>query len=253
MTKDQERYIIKNFDIMSVEKLRVAFNNKFGTSYKVTAFHYHTDRLGLRKHVQHEYTALEDEFLKINSNLMTRQELTDAFNKEFECSIKTNAIEQRCFKKGFKPLDDGKFKQGNVPWQKTPGGRDAYVKSLIGGNSRSFRKGHIPANVKTIGTESIRSDGYTYIKTKFGWITKQKAIYEKKYGKISTDLKVIPVDGDKNNLSIDNLRAVDNYVITVLMANDWIDKGPDIFDAGVKYAELKRALKREEKINVGLK
>lgn len=242
MTKQQERYIIRNFDHTSVEKLRKDFNEKFGTNYKTTAFHYHTDRLGLKKHTEHQYTALEDEFLRINSGLMTRQELTDRFNKEFGCSIKLNTIVMRCFKKGFKPLSDGRFKPGSVPWEKTKGGKEEWQKTLFGGNPHSFKKGHIPVNKKPLGTETERCDDI-YVKTERGWVTKRTAVYEEVYGPIPSGYKVLNVYLDKDDISIENLRSVDNYVITVLMANDWLGKGPEIFDAGAKYAELKRALK----------
>lgn len=243
MTKQQERYIIENFGSMSVESLRKMFNKKFGTDFKTTAFHYHTNRLGLKKHIEHQYTALEDEFLRVSSSLMTREELTNAFNETFGTKIKVNTITMRCCKKGFLSQNDGKFKNGSVPWEKTAGGRDEYLKTLKGGNSTSFRKGNVPMNVKPIGSIRKATDqNEEMIKTKYGWRTKRQAEYEKYYGKLPKGIRVVCVDGNKDNVSIENLRAIDNYTMTVLMSNGWLDKGAEIFDTAVQYAKLKQAL-----------
>ena len=243
MTNTQEQYIIDNFNLMSVEALRKAFNEKFDTDYKVTAFHYHTNRLGLKKINQHNYTALEDEFLRINSNLMTREELTRAFNNEFKCSIKLDAIAMRCWQKGFVAQSDGKFKNGSVPWEKTIGGREEYVKTLKGGNSASFKKGNVPMSTRPIGSVRVSRDE-TYIKTEYGWRNPRTVAFEEVNGKIPKGWKVFAVDGNNDNTDIDNLRAIDNYTVTVLMSNGWLDKGAEIFDAGVQYAHLKRALQQ---------
>lgn len=246
LTDEQENYIRDNFDKMSVEKLRNQFNEKYGTEFKVTAFHYHTNRLGLKKHIEHQYTEEEDEFLRVNSPLMSRAELTRQFNERFGTSIKLSAITTRCCQRDFHSSNDGKFKKGSVPWEKC--GRDKYVASLKGGNSGSFKKGNIPPNLRPLGsTRKCKYSGHLeeeYIKTESGWKTKRTVAYEQVYGELPEGLKVLAVDGNKDNIDIDNLRAIDNYTLTVLMSNEWHNKGPEIFDAGVKYAGLMKVLKQ---------
>lgn len=236
MTHSQEVWIKDNFYDMSVERLRKEFNAMFGTDYKTTAFHYHTKRLGLSKHIQHKYTAEEDAFLQQHSSNMTRAELTELFNKTFGTQIKEQAIVQRCFLKGYEAQTDGKFKAGSVPWEKTKGGREEYVKKLKGGNSHSFPKGIIPHNRKEIGEVSKRKDGI-YIKTKDGWKSKQRLVYESYYGEIPDKTVIVFVDRDKNNYSIENLRAIDNRTLTYLMSNDWLKE--ELIDVGISYAKLK--------------
>ena len=246
MTEEQKRYIVDHWNEMSCEKLRKQFNEKFGMSYKVTAFHYHTKRLGLSKHIEHQYTAEQDAFLQDNASLMTRRELVQAFNDKFSAQVKEGAIEQRCFLRGWKPKTDGKFKTGGVPWQKTKGGRDEYVAKLKGGNSKSFRKGHVPANRREIG--SIRAGKkQVEIKTENGWKSRLTWLWEQEFGSIPKGYKVISVNGDKYTEDINSLRLISNHTLTVLMSNRWLGKGEEIMDTGIAYSKLKGALVEAEK------
>lgn len=241
MERKIEQYIIKNFDEMSCEDLRKEVNKKFGMSYKTTAFHYHTKRLGLSKHIEHHYTQEQDEFLRDNSSKMTRKELTDIFNERYGTAIKEQAIEQRCFLRGWKPKTDGKFKEGSVPWEKTTGGREEYVKKLKGGNSTSFRKGNIPHNVIDIGT--IRLWGHELkIKTDDGWKNRLRHLWEQEHGSIPDGYVIISVDGDKYTKDTSKLRLIKNDILTILMANDWVGKGELIVDTGIVWGDLYRML-----------
>lgn len=250
MDKEQERFIKDNWNSMSAESLRKLVNEKFGTEYKTTAFHYHTNRMGLKKHIEHQYTAEEDEFLRANSPLMTREELTKEFNNRFGISIKQNTINMRCCLKGWSASNDGQFKKGSTPWSKTKGGRDEYVKTLKGGNSKSFKKGLIPHNTKAIGYERIESrNGKIRVKTSDGWKSKSQAAWEQVYGKVPSGMHIISVNGDINNTNVDELRIIDNATQILLMSNGWHKSGAEIFDTGVEYAKLYYLLKEKMGIN----
>lgn len=241
MTDEQECYIIDRWDLMSCESLRKQFNAEFGTSYKTTAFHYHTKRLGLSKHIEHQYTEDQDAFLRENSDRMTKRELTDAFNVRYGTSINEHAITQRCFLRGWKSQSDGQFKKGSVPWEKTKGGREEYVKKLKGGNSTSFRKGFVPYNTLDVGT--VKWWGHLLkIKTESGWKTRLRHIWEQKYGEIPKGYVVISVDGDPYTEDVNSLRLIPNKTLTVLMSNRWYGEGEDIVDAGIIWSNLCDAL-----------
>ncbi len=248
MTKEQERYIVDNFNLMSVEALRKQFNKKFETEYKTTGFHYHTKRLGLNKHIEHQYSKEEDEFLRTNSPLMSREDLAKEFNAKFGARIKQDAINMRCWKKGWSASDDGRFKKGSVPWQKMKGGREEYVSKLKGGNSTSFKKGRVSENARPIGTVRTSCRGELLIKTDDGWKSKRQLAWEKQYGKVPKGMKVLSVNGDKNDTNVENLRIIDNQTQILLMSNRWHKSGAEIFDAGVAYAKLYFSLR--EKMNL---
>lgn len=242
MTPEQEQYIIQHWNEMPCDHLRKMFNQEFGTLYKSTAFHYHTNRLGLSKHVAHKYTAEEDEFLRVNARDMSREELAAAFNKKYGTEVTAGAIMQRCHLKGWKSCDDGKFKNGSVPWEKTKGGRGEYVKKLKGGNSTSFMKGNIPENTYPVGTVTTRSRGVPMIKTDQGWKRCNRYLWEQAHGKIPEGYVVISVDGNKYEKDINKLRLISNQTLTVLMHNRWCGNGETIVDTGILWSDLREAL-----------
>lgn len=241
MTNEQEEYIKSLWDEMSCEDLRKRFNEEYGTQYKTTAFHYHTKRLGLSKHTEHQYTTEQDKYLCENAGKMTRKQLADAFNKRYGTSIKENAIEQRCFLRGWKPKDDGRFKVGGNPWDKTDGGRDEYIKTLRGGNSHSFKKGIIPHNTQAVW--AVRKWGHEVkIKTDNGWVNRLRYIWEQEHGPIPEGYVVIPVNGDGMANDAKDLRIVSNKTLTVLMANRWYGKGAEIIDCAIIWNCLREVL-----------
>ena len=250
MTTEEERFIIEHWNEMSVEKLRKLFNETFGADYKTTAFHYHTKRLGLKKMDVHKYTKEEDDFLRANSPKMTREELTFMFNEKFHCNIDSQAITVRCWKYGYQAQSDGQFKKGSVPWEKTKGGRDEYMKKYKAAPHYGWEKGHKPHNIKELGSERVmKDDGKIYVKTESGWIPKTEMVWREFNGDIPKGYRILSVNGAKNDTDIKNLRMIDNATQTILVANRWHDKGAEIFDVGVQYAKLYFTLKEQMGLN----
>ena len=249
MNKEQETYIIENFGSMSVEALRNRFNEIFGTTYKTTAFHYHTKRLGLGKHIEHQYTKEEDNFLRENSPLMSRKDLASAFNERFGTNIKAQTINVRCCLKGWAASDNGQFKKGSVPWEKSVSKEYFLSRRKAAGNAHTFPKGHIPHNTRPIGAERISCKGELLVKTDDGWKAKRQLTWEENYGEIPKGMRVISVNGDINDTNIQNLRLIDNNTQLMLMTNNWNKSGSEIFDAGVMYAKLYFLLKEQMGLN----
>lgn len=249
MTPEQEQFIRERFDSMSVESLRRLFNEHFGTNWKSTGFNYHTHKLGLRKCELHKYTEKEELFLEKFSSLLTREQLTKAFNKEFNTKISVDAIAMRCWQKGLKPFDDGKFKKGGVPWAKCKGGKDEYFSKLIKGpNSGSFKKGNIPPSLKPVGTESYSKKYGIKVKTESGWKLKHILVWEENFGSVEKNEVVIFADGNKSNFDPSNLRKVSNRTFVRLHSNGWLDCGnPILLDTAISYCELANLLKEPRK------
>jgi hypothetical protein len=241
MTLEQERFIQDNFDSMSCEALRESFNKRFLQHIKPSAFYYHAHRLGLRKNERHDYSDKEEMFLQDNAPRMTRAELTSAFNSEFGLSVDEQAISVRCWLKGYGANGDGKFQKGRPPWAKMEGGREAFCEAHKGGNSGSFKKGHVPQN--TLPEGAVRQWGdEVVIKTHDGMKAKPRYIWEQEYGQIPKGNVIIAVDGDRSTDDIQNLRMISKKEQNTLMANRWNGKGALIIDTGVMYARLRELI-----------
>lgn len=119
--------------------------------------------------------------------------------------------------------NSGSFKKGCASWNKGKKMSNETKEKVL---RTSFKKGHIPARTKPIGTERISKDGYVEIKVSdipnvsrcVNWRPKQLWIYEQ-YHKCKVDTSkdcVIFLDGDKRNFDIDNLMLISRKLNRVI-------------------------------------
>lgn len=111
--------------------------------------------------------------------------------------------------------NSGSFQKGHTPWNKGKPMSDETKEKVL---RTGFKKGHIPARTKPIGTERLSKDGYVEIKVSdipnvsrcVNWRPKQLWIYEQHYNvKVDTRKEmVIFLDGDKRNFDIENLMLI---------------------------------------------
>lgn len=96
------------------------------------------------------------------------------------------------------------FYKGHQPWNKGMKGLD------IGGKETQFKKGHVPHNHKSVASERIDEDGYTYIKIADPrkWVLKHRHIYEQHHGTLEPHMIVTFIDKNISNFSIENLEAI---------------------------------------------
>lgn len=88
--------------------------------------------------------------------------------------------------------------------------------------------------VRPIGSENSRGD---IVKTEDGtWKTKKRAVWEKHNGEIPEDHVVIALDGNKNNLSIENLEIVPKWIASIIFHNKLIYSDPELTRLGMLIA-----------------
>ena len=160
---------------------------------------------------KNRFTEEEQLFIKNNVKGKTVIELTDLFNKTFDTNIRENQM--RNFKKKNK---------------------------LKSGVNTKFNKGQVPHNYKKVGSEFVDNRGYTYIKVSEpnNWKMKQRYIYEKNKGKISTGYSVIFADSDKTNFDSDNLMLVRNKDKLVAKNKHLIFDNAELTKSGLLVAKL---------------
>lgn len=81
--------------------------------------------------------------------------------------------------------------------------------------STEFKKGSRPHNTKDIGEETIKEDGYVWVKVAEPNIWKQRGrvVWEKAYGSIPEGKVIVRLDQNRQNDSLENLRCVDKGVV----------------------------------------
>jgi len=124
------------------------------------------------------------------------------------------------------------FKKGQEPANKG-------TKGLTGRNRTSFAKGNMPHNHKPIGSTRQDKDGYQW--TKVGepnkWTMTHRLTYQEHLGPIPPGMAVIFKDGNRSNMSPDNLILQDR---SQLMRSNTIQRYPE---------ELQQLMKTLAKLN----
>ena len=170
-------------------------------------------------------------------------ELAELLNNKF--NLNTNADRVSNVKANLKRrkgidittgINRGGYKKGHIPANKG-------TKGLTGANKTSFKKGNIPYNHKEIGSERITKDGYIMIKVRDGclnknWELKHRWLYEKEYGKIPEGYNLIFLDGNKQNLDLDNLKLVSKSEDLIMNNHNLFSTDPAITDTGTLIAKV---------------
>ena len=97
-----------------------------------------------------------------------------------------------------------------------------------------------------IGTHTT-IDGIIYVKTTEGWKRKHRLIYEECYGKIPKGHALIFLDGDKTNVTLENLKLVTKREQLYMNKNHMYSTNPEITEVNCTIAKL--MCKKQELVN----
>ena len=150
------------------------------------------------------------DWLKENYPSMSRREIAESFNREFNLSRSYNSVIACLKNHKIKSGRTGSFKKGQTAW-------NLGLKGYMGRNITSFKKGRVPHNQRPLWSERIDSDGYVKLSIpaknrNTGFATRYKNkhvwIWEQENGPVPTGHVVIFKDGDNRNFEKDNLVLV---------------------------------------------
>ena len=194
------------------------------------------------KKKQHKWTDEEKEYLASIVKGSTYKEITKQMNDKFEYNFSEEQIKGMMYRNKLTTGTGGYFKKGSTPWNKG-------LKGYMGANKTSFKKGTIPPNQVSIGTESITKGGY--IKVKVGepnkWKLKQRYIYEQHYGEIPNNCNIIFADKNIRNFDINNLVLVSKAEMLILNNNKLIFEDEELTKVGVNIAKVIDKAKKRSK------
>lgn len=130
----------------------------------------------------------------------------------------------------------GYFYKGHTPANKGMRGYHA-----PGSEKGWFKKGQEPINHKPVGSERVDVDGYTLIKTEEPnvWIPKHKVIWEEKNGKVPEGHVLTFLDGDKSNITLDNLELITMAESLELTRSELRSENPEFTKTGILIVKVK--------------
>lgn len=185
-----------------------------------------------------------DEFLKIQK-FKTAIEVATILNTKYQLNLKASQIKSLRKNHHVRSGLTGRFEKGHVSANK---GKHIQTKGRMA--ETQFKKGHIPANHKPVGSERISHDGYIEVKVAEGinqWKLKHRIIWEEKFGKIPPNMVLIFLDNDKTNCCIDNLKLVSRQVNVRMNQAKLRFNEKELTETGIVLAEVLAAKgKRKE-------
>lgn len=185
------------------------------------------------------FTEEQEKFLRDNAWDRLNQELADLINEKFGLNV--SRIQVKNFKNSRK-IDSGltgQFEKGRIPENKGTKGMYNFR-----GNRTSFKKGERPPNYKPIGSERIDKHGYIQLKVsdegKYSdrWKLKHKLMWEVANGPIPKSQCLIFLDGDKQNISLENLQLITRAQLVRMNQNGLISDNPDVTKTGIIIADI---------------
>lgn len=186
------------------------------------------------------------EFVKEKYQSLSVKELLAALNDTHGVCLKLSQL--KTFLKNHKILSGrtGCFEKGHIP-------HNTGTKGVMKPNSGSFQKGHKPKNYKPIGSERVCcKDGYVLVKvaeenpfdsSASGWYRhKHVVLWEEHNGPVPDGYCIRFADGDKTNITIENLILVSRAVNARLTIAGYADMPAEIKPTMVAVAKLEQAV-----------
>ena len=163
--------------------------------------------------------------------------MKNKFNLEFTMNQIKGAICRYKLNTGF----TGRFQKGDIPFNKDKSQKDYMSAESIEKTKKTrFKKGQSPINRRPVGSERITNDGYTEIKIAEPnvWKLKHLVVWEKENGPIPKGHALVFADGDKTNISLDNILLVTRHQLLVMNINKLIKNNSEVTKTGVLIAKV---------------
>lgn len=206
-------FITENVKGTTTKDLVMLVNATFGTDFTEGQLHTYKSRYKLKSGTKcgmpigtsKVYPENIRSFIENNCTGVGPKDMAKLLNRTFGTNYKSTQIKAYYGNHNVDSRVNGQFEKGHIPPNK---GRKGY--HSLGSEKGWFQKGHDPANHKSVGSERIDTDGYTLIKTKEPnvYTPKHKVIWEEKNGKVPKGHVITFLDGDKGNITLENLALI---------------------------------------------
>lgn len=191
--------------------------------------------LGSKNKTDHKWSDEEKEYLKDIVTGKGYKEIQNLMNEKFEYQFSLGQVKGAINRYKLNTGLTGNFPKGNIPWNKGTKGLQ------IGGKETQFKKGNVPINFRPVESERINVEGYTEVKVNNPnrWRLKHRVLYEEYHDvKLTANDCIIFGDGDRSNLSIDNLILLTKAELLKLNQLKLIKDDADLTKAGVNVAKI---------------
>ncbi len=259
-TLEQQAFFRETASGHSYKEIQTLFMDRFGINLTESAVKSYMANHKLKTGTHRKYGREHIHWLRDNIQGIRFKELTSMFNERFGFNISAAALISFCDRFGLHNGIESRFNTGHEPTQfkkgHVPANKGKKGISYAGSEATQFKKGHIPQTWKPVGTETVRSDGYTWVKVAEPnkWREKHRMMWEAVNGPVPVGYAVIFADGNKQNVMLENLMLITRAQLVRLNQKNLIGNSADLTRTGIlvadimtKIAERRRESKRKRR------
>ena len=198
-------------------------------------------------------TEEEKIFIKENVKGTSAKEMAKILTEKFGLPRSKTQILNYRVRNGLHSGLDGRYNKGCVSINKgRPRSEWASPEAIRRMEKGMFKKGHIDDNsrpLKPVGTRSVRSDGYVWIKIEQPnrWREEHRLVWEKAHGPLGRYQKLIHIDGNPSNNSLDNLMIITNAECAEINKRIGLTDDREINLAVINLARLNCKMRKAKK------
>ena len=196
---------------------------------------------GIKNTAVHIWSNEEKEYLAEITPGKHYKEIQELMKNKFNLEFTMNQIKGAIWRYKLNTGFTGRFQKGDIPFNKGKSQKDYMSAESIEKTKKTrFKKGQSPINWRPVGSERITNDGYTEIKIAEPnvWKLKHLVVWEKENGPIPKGHALVFADGDKTNISLDNLLLVTRHQLLIMNNNKLIKNNSEVTKTGVLIAKV---------------
>lgn len=247
-TQEMKEFILNNADGRTNKQLIALFNNKFGTQITERAINSYKKSHNIKciKASRVGYNSMFSkairDFIDDNCIGIVNKALADMINAKFGTNYNREQIKNYKSRHKISSGLNGQFQKGHETHNK---GKKMPPEIYAKCKETMFKKGQMPSNHKEVGSERVNVDGYIEIKIAEPnvWDLKHRVIWRNTNGPINDEDRIVFLDGDQLNISIDNLSLITNRELLELNRKGLIKDNADLTKVGILIAKLNVATK----------
>ena len=234
LAQEERAWLAEAFPLHRPAELADHFAARFGRRYAASTLKRAAGLLGIRsgrpkggtRGVLTVWTPEQIQFLRDWRPHETLAAMTRRLNRRFGTCFSVSAVGGTCLRNRIGAADDGCFRPGEEPWNKGLKGFQSGGRSPL----HQFQVGQMPQTWVPIGTRVRSSDGYWKVKvadspgpgeSRRGWRELHRLIWEEAHGPQPPGTAILFVDGDQDNLALDNLACVTRAELVRLNQLGW--------------------------------
>lgn len=228
-------------------------NKRFGDIFNRNTLRAYKKNHGIRSGVNYSstikgssfvFTPEIEQFIKNNAWGKQVSELTQLINETFKTEFNTTQVSGYKKRHNIRSGVDARFQKGHISANK---GQKMSAEQYELCKATMFKKGLIPTNTRPVGSERTDSkDGYLYIKIAEPnkWMPKHRYIWEQANGPIPKGYVVTFLDGNKENIVLENLACITLAENAVLNHMKIRVNEKELMSAAISYAKIKTKISK---------